>query len=179
MFTGNELGAILGWWALNCFKKTNPNANLSDCYMLSSTVSSMVLRSMASIEGFQFIDTLTGFKWMGNRSVELLKESKNVLFAFEEAIGFMFSPTVLDKDGVSAACHLATLCCYLKEKEQCTLADKLTDLYHLYGYHFTLNSYFICYDANVITAIFERIRNFHEHNGNVSNNLLSFFFMKI
>lgn len=118
-----------------------------------------MLRSMAAIEGFNYIDTLTGFKWMGNRSVSLLAEGKQVLFAFEEAIGFMFSPTVLDKDGVSAACHLATLCCYLRTFEQRTLTEKLTQLYDSYGYHYTLNSYFICHEAPVIESIFQRIRN--------------------
>lgn len=160
MFTGNELGALLGWWALHCYKQLNPHSeSLADCYMLSSTVSSMILRSMAAIEGFNYIDTLTGFKWMGNRSETLLADGKKVLFAFEEAIGFMFSHTVLDKDGVSAACHLATLCCYLRTFEQRTLSEKLTQLYDSYGFHYTLNSYFICHDAKVIASIFQRIRN--------------------
>lgn len=33
--------------------------------MLASTVSSKMLRAMAEIEGFNFVETLTGFKWMG------------------------------------------------------------------------------------------------------------------
>ena len=32
-------------------------------------------------------ETLTGFKWMGNKAVDLMKQGKTVLFAFEEAIG--------------------------------------------------------------------------------------------
>lgn len=32
-------------------------------------------------------ETLTGFKWMGNRARDLLDQGKTVLFAFEEAIG--------------------------------------------------------------------------------------------
>lgn len=56
-----------------------------------------MLRAMSNVEGFNFEETLTGFKWMGNRSVILLEQEKEVLFAFEEAIGFMFSPAVLDK----------------------------------------------------------------------------------
>lgn len=119
-----------------------------------------MLRSMAAVEGFNYIDTLTGFKWMGNKAVELQAQGKHVLFAYEEAIGFMFSSTVLDKDGISAACHLATMCCYLRKYKQQTLTEKLTELYNVYGFHYTLNSYYICHDALVIAAIFERIRNF-------------------
>lgn len=88
-----------------------------------------------------------------------MAENKKILFAFEEAIGFMFSPTVLDKDGVSAACHLATLAAYLKHEGR-TLGQLLSDLYHEYGYHFTHNSYYLCYEAPTIERIFQRIRNF-------------------
>ena len=54
--------------------------------MLYSTVSSHFLKSMSKIEGFQTIETLTGFKWLGNESKKLLEQNKNVLFAFEEAM---------------------------------------------------------------------------------------------
>lgn len=37
--------------------------------MLASTVSSMILKTMAKEEGFSFIETLTGFKWMGKITV--------------------------------------------------------------------------------------------------------------
>ena len=50
---------------------------------------------MATVLTFLFVclfvlhcqETLTGFKWMGNKADELQKEGKTVLFAFEEAIG--------------------------------------------------------------------------------------------
>ncbi|GAB0100116.1 Phosphorylated adapter RNA export protein [Sergentomyia squamirostris] len=161
VFTGNELGALLGWWSIECFKRDHANEKLSDCYLLASTVSSKMLASVARAEGLQFEETLTGFKWMGNKSVELIENNKTVLFAFEEAIGFMFSPTVLDKDGVSAACHLATMACYLRGREGKSLTEKLDDLYRKYGFHCTMTSYFLCYDPDVIIRIFERIRNFH------------------
>ncbi|XP_059619954.1 phosphopentomutase [Phlebotomus argentipes] len=164
VFTGNELGALLGWWAIECWKRTHPDGVRDDCYLLASTVSSKMLASVAKAEGMHFIETLTGFKWMGNKSVELLAEGKSVLFAFEEAIGFMFSPTVLDKDGVSAACHLATMTCFLRQEENKSLTEKLEDLYRQYGFHYTLTSYFLCYDPVVIVQIFERIRNFRGEN---------------
>lgn len=67
MFTGNEIGAMLGWWSIECFKRQNPGKSLADCYMLASTVSSKILRSIAKVEGLNFIETLTGFKWMGEK----------------------------------------------------------------------------------------------------------------
>lgn len=158
VFSGNELGALLGWWSIRCYREQFPDASLSDCYLLASTVSSKMCRSIASIDGLNFVETLTGFKWMGNKSVELMESGKTVLFAFEEAIGFMCSPTVLDKDGVSAACQLATMACYLRATAGQTLSDKLSELYEIYGYHYTITSYHFCYDPVVIERIFNRIR---------------------
>ena len=121
----------------------------------------MILRSMSYKEGFNYIDTLTGFKWMGNRTYDLLKEGKKVIFAFEEAIGFCCGTAVLDKDGVSAAFQLATLTSYLYNDKK-TLGDKLGEIYDEYGYHVSRNSYFICYEADKIRSIFERLRNYKQ-----------------
>lgn len=159
VFTGNELGCLLGWWSLKCHQVLHPNSKISDCYMVASTVSSKILKSMGRIEGFNFAETLTGFKFMGNKSDSLLKEGKTVLFAFEEAIGFMISPVVLDKDGVSAAVHLATMINYIKDVESLTLSQKLSKLYEQYGYHSSITSYYFCYDPDLILKIFNRIRN--------------------
>lgn len=190
VFTGNELGALIGWFSLHCYKLQHPNADLNECYFLASTVSSKMLRAIANAEGLHFIETLTGFKWMGkcsmsllssivkainllnfsiagNRTVELISQNKTVLFAFEEAIGFMFGPNVLDKDGVSSACHLATMVVYLQQ-QGLTLIEKLDELYDTYGYHFTINSYYLCYEPKTIKKIFERIRNFKEAPNTVS-----------
>lgn len=171
VFNGNEIGSLLGWWSMQ-YHKENSDTDLSNCYMLASTVSSKMLKSMSRIEGFNFEETLTGFKWMGNRSVELMKEGKEILFAFEEAIGFMFSSTVLDKDGVSASAHLATLASFLKAKEGKSLAEKLDQLYETYGYHYSLSSYFLCYDTEKISRIFERIRNWEGKSGQYPNSVL-------
>lgn len=165
VFNGNELGTLLGWWSVKYFKEKNPESDLSNCYLLASTVSSKMLRSMSKVDGYNFEETLTGFKWMGNRSVDLMKSGKQVLFAYEEAIGFMFSSAVLDKDGVSAAAHLATMASYLKVKEELSLAQKLEQLYKTYGYHYSIISYFLCYDPEKIVRIFERIRNWEEKPG--------------
>ena len=46
-------------------------------------------------------------KWLGNRAVQLRATGKQVLFAYEEAIGFCIGDVVKDKDGVSAAAVFA------------------------------------------------------------------------
>ncbi|XP_074649687.1 phosphopentomutase-like [Tubulanus polymorphus] len=163
VFTGNEIGALLGWWMFRCFKEINPGSFGPDVYMLSSTVSSAILKSIASKEGFSFEDTLTGFKWMGNRADELIKDGKTVLFAFEEAIGFMCGTNVLDKDGVSACAVMAEMATWL-EDNGLTLTQKLNEIYTTYGHHKSNNSYFICHHKPTIDSLFSRLRNFSGEN---------------
>lgn len=65
---------------------------------------------------------------MGNESDKLLKQGKTVLFAFEEAIGYMCGSTVLDKDGVSAAAVCAEMACYLYSNNN-TMTKQLEEIY--------------------------------------------------
>lgn len=131
ILNGNEIGALLGWWLWHNFKNQGKTKAIppSDVYMLYSTVSSNILRAIAEAEGFNCEDTLTGFKWMGNRSIELIKQGKTVLFAFEEAIGFMCGVNVLDKDGISAEAVMSELAVYLHDNEKKRLTEKLDWIY--------------------------------------------------
>uniref|UniRef100_A0A1A9WEI5 Phosphoglucomutase-2 n=1 Tax=Glossina brevipalpis TaxID=37001 RepID=A0A1A9WEI5_9MUSC len=160
IFKGNELGALLGWWSITNYKALHPEVDMDKCYVIASTVSSKILLAIGKKEGLHFIETLTGFKWMGNLAIELMQKDKHVLFAYEESIGFMFSTAVLDKDGVSAAAHLATMACYLNSVECLTLTEKLQQIYEEYGYHCTDSSYFFCDKPEVIQRILDRLRNF-------------------
>ncbi|XP_034475819.1 phosphoglucomutase-2 [Drosophila innubila] len=171
LFNGNELGALLGYWSLLTYKEREPKGDLSNCVMIYSTVSSKILKSMAAIEGFKSYETLTGFKWMGNKAEEEELAGKKVLFAFEEAIGFMVSTTVLDKDGVSAAAHVATMARYLRcQEKSITLLEKLHEIYKTYGYHTSICSYVICRDQLLIKQIFNRLRTFDNGKENTYPN---------
>lgn len=86
-----------------------------------------------------------------------------MIFAFEEAIGFMCGSVVLDKDGISAAAHMATMALYLYH-HGLTLNQQLSEIYQEYGYHVSCDSYFICNDPEKIKKIFERLRNYNGAN---------------
>nr|XP_002127972.1 phosphoglucomutase-2 [Ciona intestinalis] len=164
VFSGNELGSLIGWWVWYSYITNNPDTvDRSNIYMLSSTVSSMILQAIAEKEGFKFEDTLTGFKWMGNRTDQLLKEGKTVLFAFEEAIGYMIGTNVLDKDGISAMSVVAECACFLETKGT-TLTQQLQNIYNTYGDHVSSNSYYICHDPSKIEAMFQRLRNYDDND---------------
>ena len=106
IFNGNEIGAMLAWWQMQThFKQYGDTYLRHNLYFLASTVSSKMLRSIATSEGLSFEETLTGFKWMANRAYDLEQDlGKKVLLAYEEAIGFMCESQVLDKDGGEWGC---------------------------------------------------------------------------
>jgi len=158
VFTGNEIGMLLGWWAMHNHKNQNSHLyNGDSVYMTYSTVSSHILRSMGAVEGFKVEETLTGFKWMANKAIDLMAGNKSVIFAFEEAIGFMFGTQVLDKDGISAGVIVSELASYLHHKGT-TVTEHVKSLYDKYGVHISNNSYFICHSQPTIKAIFDRMR---------------------
>lgn len=79
-------------------------------------------------------ETLTGFKWMGNRACQLAAEGYEILYAFEESIGYMCGNEVLDKDGISAAIKIAELAIYIEKEninKEKTLSSVLESIYEM------------------------------------------------
>ncbi|WP_309709852.1 phospho-sugar mutase [Pseudolysinimonas sp.] len=91
--TGNEVGWLLGWRA----------AREHDTGTLAcSIVSSPALREVARVRGLDFVETLTGFKWISRAS--------RLIYGYEEALGYLVDPgKVRDKDGISAAVAVLSL----------------------------------------------------------------------
>lgn len=125
IFTGNEMGILLAHHVLQNYQAAQSRSRLA---MLSSAVSSKMLRSMAQKEGFRHVETLTGFKWMGNKSLELVKEGYDAPYAFEEAIGYMFGEIVRDKDGIATATVFLALVAGLYHQGR-TVIGLLEELY--------------------------------------------------
>ncbi|CEP10434.1 hypothetical protein [Parasitella parasitica] len=155
IFTGNQLGSILG--AASFEKAIASGQRAEHLAMVASTVSSKFLARMAQVEGFTFEESLTGFKWIGNTAMRLEKQRLNVIFSYEEAIGFTIGDIVKDKDGVSALAFFSEWAVQLY-KRGITAYDYLEELYKKYGYFVSENSYFICDDKKKIAKIFDRIR---------------------
>jgi phosphoglucomutase len=133
--------------------------------MLASAVSTGMLEAMAKIEGFHFEETLTGFKWLGNVAIQLQKNGFDARYAFEEAIGYMFSDVVHDKDAVAAGTVFLTAVQHWRS-EGLTPWGKLQQLYERYGHFESVNSYFISPSSSLTSRVFENIRTLehpHQH----------------
>ena len=153
-FTGNDVGALLASYILSKYPSRERREKV---VMLSSTVSSRMLSVMAKAEGFRFAETLTGFKWLGNRAKDFLKEGLEPIFAFEEALGYMIPSIVSDKDGISAAAQFLVAASHWAAKGDSPYT-KLQKLYTKYGFFAEANTYLTC-PPQKIAAVFERIIN--------------------
>lgn len=122
MLRGDEVGVIVG----NYLIKNNSSVNKA---VANSLVSSSLLGKIAKKNGVGFHETLTGFKW--------ISKIENLLFGYEEAIGYCVDPNVVnDKDGISAALIIIKLANELK-KDGITLLDYLNSIGEEYGFHET------------------------------------------
>lgn len=148
-FTGDQVGALLGYYL---FSHVSPH-DVPNCTMLTSAVSSQMLAEIAAKEGFQVLETLTGFKWLGNTALGLDKAGTTVTFAYEEALGYMVPNIVHDKDGVTAA--ILFLCA---ASDWGSPWEKLLELYDKYGYFYTLNTYWRSPEVATTKKLFRRIQ---------------------
>jgi phosphomannomutase len=135
--TGNQVGTVLGHYVL-----TGAPASLQEAgavkdagkkLVLASIVSSPMLGSIARALGVRYEETLTGFKWIANRAMDLQREAGlDFVFGYEEALGYTVGTVVRDKDGIGAAAIMAELAALLAASKK-TLLDELDALGRRYG----------------------------------------------
>lgn len=157
ILTGNEIATLFADY--NYHKWCEKHADLSPealkeakskLLVVASTVSSKQLQSMAQIEGFQFRDTLTGFKWIGNEAKKAVEtEGCTILVSYEVEIGFIVGHTSFDKDGIRCAAQMYELTNYWQNTTNHTLFDRLEVFAKKYGYFSMANSYFFAEPAQV------------------------------
>jgi phosphomannomutase len=125
--TGNEVGVLLGHYLL-----TEKSAGEAKRLVLVSIVSSPLLGVIAKALGVAYEETLTGFKWIANRAMELEKTGLRFVFGYEEALGYTVGDVVRDKDGVSAAVLVAEMVAWLRDEGR-TVQDELERVHRKYG----------------------------------------------
>lgn len=108
--SGNEVGWLLGWRAAQRLRHEGESvaalggdvaASVTGT-LAASIVSSPALAEVAKHYRVDYVDTLTGFKWVSR--------VPNLAFGYEEALGYLVDPhKVRDKDGISAALEFLSL----------------------------------------------------------------------
>ncbi len=133
MLNGNQVGALLLEYI--CSRLTDRKAMPPDPVLVTTIVTGHLGRKVAAHYGLRVVETLTGFKFIGDKMKEF--EEKGVgsfVFGYEESYGYLTGTFVRDKDAVIASMLIAEMVAYYKEQGQ-TLFDLLDELHRRHGYH--------------------------------------------
>ncbi len=123
--SGNEMGAILGYFAM---LRANEKSLVA-----SSIVSSRMLNTMASHMGVAYVDGLTGFSNIIEKALSSEAQTKaKFIFGYEEAIGFLMGQVILDKDGINAGLRFLEIAGYLSQEKK-DVWQFLDELYLKFG----------------------------------------------
>jgi phosphomannomutase len=126
--SGNDIGLLLGHHRL-----VDPPVKPERPLVVTTIVSSPMLGVVARELGAAYEETLTGFKWIANKALELEAQGKaTFVFGYEEALGSTVGRVVRDKDGVGSGVVLANLAAQLKAHGR-TLGDRLDDIARRFG----------------------------------------------
>jgi phosphoglucomutase len=160
LLTGNQIGSLMAWYrAMKHFEKGILNdANKSHGVIIKTFVTTDLQKAIAEKAGIRCVETLTGFKYIGEKlrkyeeeiPAELrknysemsedvtrklrLQHSSLYVFGGEESYGYSGSDFVRDKDGNSAAVMIAEVAAYAKAQGT-TLVGLLDRIFSEFGFY--------------------------------------------
>ncbi len=84
--------------------------------------------------GLKTLDTLTGFKFIGEKIKEYKQTGEyQFQFGYEESYGYLIGDFVRDKDAIQAALFVTEVAAYYKNQGK-SLYDALLEIFEEYGY---------------------------------------------
>jgi phosphomannomutase len=147
MLTGDEVGALLGWWIVERGRRDGTPA--TGVYA-QSIVSGTLLERIAGDAGLGYVTTLTGFKW--------ISKVPDLRFGYEEALGYCVDPeAVKDKDGITASLLMLEMVAALKAEGRGP-QDVLDDLARRFGLYATGQLSVRVADVSLIADAMARLR---------------------
>ncbi|MCU9615116.1 phospho-sugar mutase [Caldibacillus lycopersici] len=133
VLTGNQTGAIMLHYLLS--QKKAKGILPENSVVLKTIVTSEIGRAIADSFGLPTVDTLTGFKFIGEKIKQYEKTGVHTFqFGYEESYGYLIGDFVRDKDAVQAALFAAEVAAYYKAQGK-SLYDGLMDIFAQYGYY--------------------------------------------
>lgn len=132
-FTGNMSGALICEYLLSARKERGVLSN--NGAIVDTIVTTNMTEAIAREYGLSHIETLTGFKYIGEQ-IKMFEEQKtyHYEFGFEESYGCLVGTHARDKDAIVAVMSLCEAAAYYKSKNM-TLWDQMLCIYEKYGYY--------------------------------------------
>lgn len=132
-FTGNMSGMLILEYQLSQRKELGllPKNGA----VVTTIVSGKMAREVAKAYQVELIETLTGFKYIGEQ-IKFFEQNqeKEYIFGYEESYGCLVGTHARDKDAVVAVMALCEAAAYYKSQGM-TLCDKMQELFETYGYY--------------------------------------------
>ncbi|MDU0156830.1 phosphoglucomutase [Bacillus cabrialesii] len=133
VLTGNQTGALLLHYLLS--EKKKQGILPENGVVLKTIVTSEIGRAVASSFGLDTIDTLTGFKFIGEKIKEYEASGQYTFqFGYEESYGYLIGDFARDKDAIQAALLAVEVCAFYK-KQGMSLYESLINLFNDYGFY--------------------------------------------
>jgi phosphoglucomutase len=166
LLTGNQIGTLMAEYRISTLKDAEilPEDGSENAVLIKTFVTSPMQEAVATWHGLKTINTLTGFKWIGEKLADYEAEMKAKLFekeglavdydacdvwtradlmldystffvfGGEESYGYLATDKVRDKDANAAVVMFCELAAYLKAQDM-TFPEYLDALYLQHGYY--------------------------------------------
>lgn len=132
-YTGNMSALLIAEYELS--QKKEKGILPDNGAFITTIVSSDMAKAIAKAYGLKVFETLTGFKWIGEKIRQFEEQhTYSYQFGFEESYGCLISPHARDKDGISAVMALCEATAYYKSKG-ITLWQQMLNIYKKYGFY--------------------------------------------
>ena len=132
ILTGNQIGALLVNYILGTLDEKNrlPQNGV----IIKTIVTSEMGANIAKRYNIETINTLTGFKYIGEK-IKQFEETgeKTFLFGYEESYGYLAGTHARDKDAVVGSMLICEMAAYYHSMGM-NLYDAMMHLYDKYGY---------------------------------------------
>lgn len=132
-FTGNMSGMLICEYILR--ERTALDKMPANPALVSTIVTTNMAKVIAKTYGLHFVETLTGFKYIGEQ-IKFFEEAGdyNYVFGLEESYGCLAGTHARDKDAIVAVMCLCEVAAYCKVNGE-TLWDMMLQMYEKYGYY--------------------------------------------
>lgn len=131
LLTGNQTGALLVNFVLT-MKKDSLNSKST---LVKTIVTSELGANIGRSFGLQVEETLTGFKYIGDKINKFeTSGDQEFVIGYEESYGYLVGTHARDKDGVVSSMLVCEMAAWYKNQGK-TLVDGLNEIYDKYGYY--------------------------------------------
>lgn len=131
-FTGNMTALLIAEYELS--QRAKRGMIPENSAFITTIVSSDMAKAIANYYNVKVYETLTGFKWIGQKIREFENTGEIFQFGYEESYGCLISPHARDKDGISAVMALCEAAAFYRD-EGLSLYEQLIKIYEKYGFY--------------------------------------------